>query len=148
MNIRYVKRKMRAHEPVVLVLLLSTSVILSTSVTAQTRDQPQVSIVFAVLTKSVESKSAVVGQELILRTINDVIVDKEVVIPRDSTLLGHVAGVAGRGKDQSQTRLAIVIDKAIRARGGEIPLQAIIAAVGAPQNTSLKYDPTSGKMSP
>src|SRR5437899_7937894 len=104
-NVQNVKRNIRAHELVVILLLLSTPAI------AQTSDPHQVSTVVAVLTKSVESKSATVGQELILRTINDVIVDKEVVIPRDSTLLGHVAGVAGRGKDQSQTRLAIVIDK-------------------------------------
>jgi hypothetical protein len=139
-NVQNVKRNIRAYELVVLLLLLSTSVI------AQTSDAPQVSTVFAILTKSIESKSATVGQELILRTISDVMVDKEVVIPKDSTLLGHVAGVASRGKDQSQTRLAIVIDKAVRARGGEVPLQGIIAAVAAPQDTSLTSDPTYGMM--
>jgi len=139
-SVQNVKRNMRAHELVVLLLLLSTSVI------AQTRDQPQVSTVFALLTKSVESKSAAVGQELILTTISDVIVDKEVVIPKDSKLLGHVAGVATRGKDQPQSRLAIVIEKAIKTGGQEIPLQAIIAAVAAPQDTSLTSDPTYGMM--
>jgi hypothetical protein len=111
----------------------------------QTRNEAQVSIAFAILTKSIQSKDASVGDQVTLRNVSDVIVDKEVIIPKDATLLGHVAGVASRGKDQSQTRLAIIIDKAIKT-GSEIPLQAIIAAVAAPQDTSLTSDPTYGMM--
>ena len=119
--------------------------LLSTSLLAQTGDQNRVSTVFAVLPKSLESKSATVGQELTLRTISDVVVNGAVVIPRGSKVVGHVSQVATKGKDEPQSVLAIVIDKAVTTGGREIPLQAIIAAIAAPRS-SLSSDPTYGMM--
>jgi hypothetical protein len=119
--------------------------IFSTSLVAQT-NQSQVSAAFAVLTKSVESKSATINEELNLRTISDVVVSGEVVIPRGSKVVGHVAETITKGKDEPQSVLAIVVDKAVTVRGVEIPLQAIIAAVAAPPNNSLSADPTYGMM--
>ena len=101
---------------------------------------------FAVLTKSVDSKTAAVGQEVTLRAIGDLMVDNLVVIPKDSRLVGRVAGASTKGKDQSQSRIAIAIDRAIKPDGVEIPLQAIIAAIAAPQDTSLTSDPAYGML--
>lgn len=120
--------------------------IFSISLKAQTGDQRQVSTVFTVLTKSIESKNATVQQELTLTTISDVVVRGEVIIPKESKLVGHVMAVSSRGQDSAQTALAIVIDKAVRSDGVEIPVQAIIAAVAAPQDRSLSSDPTYGMM--
>ena len=111
---------------------------------AQT-NQSQVSTAFAVLTKSVESKRAIVNEELNLVTISDVVVGGEVVIPSGSKIAGHVAEAITKGKDEPQSVLAIVVDKVITVRGVEIPLQAIIAAVARPNN-SLSSDPTYGMM--
>lgn len=113
---------------------------------AQSGDQNQVSTVFAVLTKSVESKSATAGQELTLRTISDVVVQGRVIIPRGSKVVGYVSEVATKGKDELQSVLAIVIDKAVTTGELQIPLNAIIAAVAAPQDRSLSSDPTYGMM--
>jgi hypothetical protein len=129
-------RSGRAYKFLALIFLLSISAM------SQTRDKPQVSTVIAVLTKSVETKSATVGQEVILRTISDVVVDEEVVIPKGSKLLSHITEVTTKGKDEPQSRLAIVVDKAVKTNGVEIPLQAIVAAITAPQNGSLSSDPT------
>ncbi len=124
---------------------LSVTFLFSISLMAQTGDSPKVSTVFAVLTKTVESKSATVDQELILRTINDVMVNGKMIIPKGSKLVGHVSEVATKGKDEPQSVLAIIIDKAVETGGREIPLQAIIAAVAAPRS-SLSSDPTYGMM--
>ena len=122
----------------------------TTAIMAQTTNppgsQPQVVTAFAVLIKAVESRNATAGQELSLRTISDVAVNGKVIIPRESNLVGHVTAAATKGKDEPQSILSIVIDKAIRNDGVEIPLQAIIAAVAAPQNKSLTSDPTYGMM--
>ena len=128
-----------------LILLFSGSVLFSTSLKAQTGDQPRVSTVFAVLTKSLESKSATANQEVILRTTSDVIVNGKVIIPKGSKLLGHVSEVATKGKDEPQSVLAIIIEKAVTTDGTEIPLQAIIAAVARP-SSALSSDPTYGMM--
>ena len=124
--------------------LLSLIFFFSVSLTAQTN--PQVSTVFAVLTRAVESKNATTGQEVILRTISDVVVDGEVIIPRDSKLVGHVAEAITKGRDEPQSVLSVIIDKAVRNDRSEVPLQAIIVAVAAPQDKSLSTDPTYGMM--
>lgn len=113
--------------------LLAVSFLLSASLMAQRGNSPPVSSVFAVLINSLESNKATAGQELILRTISDVVVDGEIVIPRDSKMLGHITQVITNGKDGAQSGLAIVIDKAVKKDGTEIPVQAIIAAVAAPR---------------
>lgn len=108
--------------------------------------KPQVSIAFAVLTSAVEAKSATAGQEISLRTLNDVVAGGAVVIPNGSKLTGRVTEVNLKGKGVEQTELYIVIDKAVIKSGAEIPLQAIIAAVAAPQNGDLTSDPTYGML--
>ena len=96
--------------------------------------------------KAVESKSATVGQELTMRTISDVAVNGVLLIPKGSKLVAHVSEVATKGKDEPQSRLEIIIEKAVTANDVEIPLQAIVAAVAAPKKDSLASDPTYGMM--
>jgi hypothetical protein len=126
--------------------ILAIVFLLSTSLTAQTGDRNRVSTVFAVLPKSLESKSATAGQELILQTISDVMVNGRVVIPRGSKLVCHVSEVTTKRRDEPQSMLAIIIDKAVVSGRVEIPLQAIIAALAAPQSGSLSSDPTYAMM--
>jgi hypothetical protein len=61
-------------------------------------------------------------------------------------VIGHVVEIATKGKDSQQSILAIVVDKAVLENGRELPLQAIIAAVAAPQDGALPSDPTYGMM--
>ena len=107
---------------------------------------PAVSTVFAVLTKSAESKSASAGQELTLRTVSDVVVDGEVVIPKGSRLLGRITEVKVKGAGSALSALSVVVDKAVTKEGAELPLQAIIAAVAAPRDRSPEPDPTYGML--
>jgi hypothetical protein len=123
-------------------VLLTLALLFPASISAQTRDaSPPVSTVFAVLTKSVESKTATVGQELTLRTTSDVSVNGEVIIPRGSQLLGRVTEVITKSRE-TEPSISVVVEKAIKADGSTIPVQAIIAAVAAPQKKSLAADPT------
>jgi hypothetical protein len=121
--------------------------LLAPSLFAQTSDRaPRVSTVFAILTSSLEAKRVTVDQQFVLKTISDVVVDGELVIPKGTRVVGHVTDIATRGKDQTQSELWLVIDKAVRKDGREIPLQAIIAAIASPRNSSLTDDPTYGMM--
>jgi hypothetical protein len=113
---------------------------------SQDRSDQQVTSAFAILTTPVESKNAVIGQELTFRTVADVVVKDVVVIPRGSTILARVSDVRTKDKDQTQSAIAVVIEKAKRADGIEIRLQAIIAAVAAPKDGSLSSDPAYGMM--
>ncbi|PWT81082.1 MAG: hypothetical protein C5B44_04340, partial [Acidobacteria bacterium] len=115
-------------------------------VSAQTGTPPPVSTAFAVLTKTIELKTASINQEVNLLTVADVVVKDQVVIPKGSTVIGHVAGLTPKGNGNQKSLLAIVIDKAVIDGTPEIPLQAIIAAVAPPQDNSLTSDPTYGMM--
>jgi hypothetical protein len=120
--------------------------VLASSLLAQTgKSCPSVSKVFAVLTRSLDSKIAKADDEVNLRTLNDVIVDGVVVIPSGSRVIGHVAEIKDKAKS-AQSALAIVIDSAITKDEMKIPLQAIIAAIAAPQDDSLSSDATYGMM--
>ena len=125
---------------------LIVALLFSTSLMAQTGNSPPVSTVFAVLTNTLESRTATAGQQLILRTVSDVVVDGEIVIPKGSKMLGHITQVITKKNNESRSVLAIVIERAIRKDGTEIPLQAIIAAVAAPRDGSLSSDPAYGMM--
>ena len=106
---------------------------------------PPVSILIAVLTSSLESSSATAGQEFALKAIGDVVVDGRLVIPKGSRILGQVTEAVTKSKDQPQSELSLLIVKAVRPDGSEVPLQGIIAALAAPQNT-LSDDPTYGML--
>src|SRR6476619_4106957 len=128
-----------AYSLIFLVLIAPEAIVLA-------NDQPAVSTVFAVVLKRLDTKNASLNQELTLRTISDVAVNGIVVIASGSTVVGHVVEFATKGKESQQSILAIVIDKAVLENGREIPLQAIIAAVAAPEDGALPSDPTYGMM--
>ena len=112
---------------------------------AQTAKQPTVIKVFAVLQKSVETKTSALGDDVVFVMLNDVIADSLVVIPKGSRVFGHIGGVATKGKDEPKSVLAIRLDKAVNERGQEIILQAIIAAISAPPE-ELTSDPAYAMM--
>jgi hypothetical protein len=122
-------------------------VLCAVSVSAQTSSvQPEVSNVIAVLTGSVETKTAHVGDEVFLNTISDVFVDGAIVIPRGSKLTGHLSEVLLKSKDQPESVLAFSVEEASLRSGVNIPLQAIVAALAAPRKDSLATDPTFGML--
>jgi len=115
------------------------------SLNEQSNTTPPVSKVFAVLSRSLDTRSAAIGDEFALRTLNDVVVDGELVIPKGSNLLGRVAGVIRKGKDEAKTVLAIKLENAKVERGREIAVQGIVVAIAAPRK-SLDTDPTYAMM--
>jgi hypothetical protein len=115
------------------------------SASAQTSKQPAVSTVVAELDKSLDSKTALIGDEFTLRTIKSVVVDGQIVIPKGSRLLGRVGGVVNKGKSESETKLVVIVDKAALAGEVVLPVQAIIVATAAPEK-SLDSDPTYAMM--
>ena len=115
--------------------------LLAVTAVAGTAEVKQVTSAFAVLTSTIDVKTAVLGQDVSLLTVSDVVVNGRTVIPANSQIVGHVTQVTTKGKDQPQSALAVVIEKAVRKDGITIPLQAIIAAVAAPKDNSLTSDP-------
>src|SRR5260370_26042633 len=106
----------------------------SNTLSAQSESEARISKVIAVLSKSVDLKNSVAGDELTLHTICDVVVDGQLVIPKGSRVVGQVAGAVARGKNEPQSILSIRIDKAVTPDGNEMRLLAIIFAIASPTN--------------
>ena len=110
------RRPMRSGFSQVVVLLA-----LFVSALAQEANPQKVISAYAILNTSVDTKSASVGQQLTFRIVADLVVKGVLVLPRDSTVYGRISEVQSKSKDQPQSALAIVIDKARRPDGIEVP---------------------------
>lgn len=117
--------------------------LLASVLCAQTNERgPQVTTVTTVLIASLETKTAAAGQEFLLRTTSDIVVNGEIILPKGSKVLGHISEAVARDKGHPQSELWLIIDKAVSKAGVEISLQAIVAAIAAPNKDSLSSDPT------
>jgi hypothetical protein len=97
------------------------------------------------LTKSVDAKKAKVGDEVVAKTTDDFMSDKnEVLAPRGSQVVGHVAEVTPH-QGNSPSTLGIVFDKLVLKSATELPLKASIQAVGAPESNTNFNDAMSGQ---
>jgi len=110
---------------------------------AQSTTTAQVSKVFAVLSTSVDTRTAARGDEILFTTMNDLAVNGRVVIPKGSKIVGHVGSVVSRSNDAAKSALAIVIDKAV-VNEKDVPLQAIVAAIAAPQSSDPSKQTAEG----
>jgi hypothetical protein len=84
------------------------------------------------LPRSIDSKKAKVGDEVIAKVISDVRSGGAVAIPRGSKLVGKITEVNARAKGDATSSLGIVFDKAVLKNGSTLNLVSTIQAVIAP----------------
>jgi len=82
----------------------------------------------AELTKSLDAKKAKAGDEVTARVTEDA-KDGGQVIRKGSKLIGHVTEAQARSKENAESKLGIVFDKAILKDGSQVNLNAIVMAV-------------------
>ena len=97
--------------------------------------------VLAELSKTVKAKKVKAGDPVKAEVVQDVISHGKSVIRRGSKLLGHVTEARVRGKEDAESRLGIVFDKAMLKGGGEMPLNAGIYAMAAAARISMVDKP-------
>lgn len=86
------------------------------------------SILYAELTKTVDAKKAKVGDPVSAVLTADVLSHGKIVVKHDSKLMGHVTEVQPHTKENPESRLGIVFDKAI-TKAGEVPFQSLLLAI-------------------
>lgn len=101
------------------------------------------------LAKSVDAKKAKVGDEVIAKTMDDFLSDKnEVLAPKGSQVVAHVAEVTPH-EGKSASTLGIAFDKIVLRNGTEVPLKASIQAIGAPESNGPAFnEPMAGSAGP
>ena len=71
----------------------------------------------AVLSKSLDSKKNKEGDEVTAKTTADVLSQGQIIIPRNSKLIGHVTQARAKAKGESDSALGIAFDRAILKDG-------------------------------
>jgi hypothetical protein len=87
----------------------------------------------ATLSQPVDAKKNKPGDQVTAKTTEATKSEGKVVIPRGSKLVGHVTECKQRSKEEKESALGIVFDKAILKNGEEVPLNVTIRALSAAQ---------------
>jgi hypothetical protein len=106
------------------------------SPSGQVSDNPRIapgSIIPVQLSRSVDAKKVKTGDEVEAKVTQDLKAGNgEVIVPKETKVIGHVTEAQMRNKEQKESRVGIDFDHAIMKNGEDVPLpmsiQAIIAA--------------------
>jgi len=90
----------------------------------------------AALSQPVDARKNKPGDQVTAKTTEATKSEGKVVIPRGSKLIGHVTECKARSKEEKESALGIVFDKAILKNGEEIPLNVTIHALAAAQTAA------------
>jgi hypothetical protein len=88
------------------------------------------------LTKTIDAKKAKPGDEVVAKVTMDLkTTSGEVVVPKDTKVVGHVTEAQARSKEQKESQLAIAFDHAA-LKTGDMNLPMSIQAVIAPPSNN------------
>jgi hypothetical protein len=102
----------------------------------QTPASPRIaagSIIPVQLTKTVDAKKAKNGETVETRVTQDLRTGNgEVLLPKDTKIIGHITETWVRDKEHNNSQVGIVFDRVVRKSGSEIQLPMLIQAIIAP----------------
>jgi hypothetical protein len=111
------------------------------------------SVFHVVLAKNLDAKKNKTGDEVTTTIVEDLKSNGEIMIPKNSKVLGHITQIQTRSKEHPQSQIAIAFDQLV-IKEREIPLSASIQAVAAPETapadeseqSSVGYGEMGGSM--
>lgn len=88
------------------------------------------------LTKTIDAKKAKTGDEALAKVSQDLKTNSgEIVVPKDTKVIGHVTEVQARTKEQKESQVGIAFDHAV-SKSGEMNLPMSIQAIIAPPSNN------------
>lgn len=94
------------------------------------------SVIPVQLSKTVDAKKAKTGDEVVAIVTQDMkTTSGDVLVPKDTKVIGHVTEAQPRNKEQKQSELGIAFDRAV-VKGDQMQLPMSIQAVIAPPSAS------------
>ena len=89
------------------------------------------------LTKGIDAKKIKTGDEVVAKVTQDMKNNSgEVIVPKDTKVLGHVTEAQPRSKDQKESQVGIAFDRAVTKDGAEMQMPMSIQAIIGPQNNN------------
>jgi hypothetical protein len=85
------------------------------------------------LTKSLDAKKVKAGDEVDARVTEDMKAGNgEVIVAKDTKVLGRVTEVQSRGKEQKESQIGITFDRAVMKNGSDVAVPMSVQAIISP----------------
>jgi hypothetical protein len=92
------------------------------------------SVIPVELTKSVDAKKVKAGDQIEAKVTQDLKTGSgELLVPKDTKVLGHITEVQARNKEQKESQVGIAFDHAVMKGGDNVALPMSIQAIIGPQ---------------
>src|SRR5260370_822887 len=104
----------------------------SPTAAAQAEHQIAAASVSAELTKRIDTKNAKQGDEVDARVTDTAKLPDGTELPRGTKLVGKVADVKAKSKEDKSAHLAFNIDHAVLKDGKEVPVVVVVTSVTGP----------------
>jgi hypothetical protein len=106
------------------------------------------SVIPVELTKTVDAKKAKTGDEVVAKVSQDMkATNGEILVPKDTKVVGHVTEAQARSKDQKESQVGIAFDHAV-TKSGDMQMPMSIQAIIAPASAQNNSDSAAGNGSP
>jgi hypothetical protein len=104
----------------------------------------------AELAKSLDAKKIKAGDPVEAKISVDLLSNGQIVIPRNTKIIGHITSAKPRSKDSPQSSIGIAFDRIVMKDGRQIALKAVIQAMAPPLpiNNLAPGTPGAGDSSP
>jgi hypothetical protein len=95
------------------------------------------SVIPVTLTKSIDAKKIKTGDEVVAKVTQDMKNNTgEVIVAKDTKVLGHVTEAQPRSKEQNESQVGIAFDRAVMKNGSEMQMPMSIQAIIGAQNNN------------
>jgi hypothetical protein len=85
------------------------------------------------LTKSIDAKKAKSGDSVEARVTQDLKAENgQVIVPKDTKVMGHVTEAQPRNKEQKESQVGIAFDRAVMKNGSDVTMPMSIQAIIGP----------------
>ncbi len=104
------------------------------------------SVIPVQLTKTVDAKKAKTGDQVIAKVTQDMKTGNgDVLVPKDTKIIGHVTEAQARSKEQKESQMGIAFDHAVMKDGNQMDLpMSIQAVIGQQQQNNTASAPGGG----
>jgi hypothetical protein len=103
------------------------------------------SVIPVQLTKSIDAKKVKTGDEIRAKVTQDLKANSgEVVLPKDTQVLGRITEAQARTKEQKASQVGMTFDHAVLKNGGDVALPMSIQAIIAPEPSTPANNNTGG----
>ena len=104
------------------------------------------SVIPVSLTKTIDARKAKTGDEVVAKVTADMKSSNgDVILGKDTKVMGHVTQAQARSKEQKESQVAIAFDHAVMKNGSEMQMPMSIQAIIGPQNNNPQNQDAGGE---